>query len=234
MGRRTDRMVLRMTAADLDHQTIGDQSDHIPIGQRFRGFLPVVVDVETAGFDPKTNALLEIACIPIIYDVNHEFCLGEALHAHLQPFTGSKLDPQSLEFTGIDPFQPMRMALAEQEKDALRRIFKGLNEIRKAQHCSQCVLVGHNAHFDLGFLNAAIERTQTKNQSPFHRFSVFDTVTLSAVALGQTVLARACKQAGIDFDGNEAHSALYDTQKTAELFCKILNEFLPNLPVCLD
>jgi ribonuclease T len=50
-------------------------------------------------------------------------------------------------------------------------------------------LVGHNAHFDLGFLQAAIARTGTKNQNPFHSFSVFDTVTLSAVMFGQTVLA---------------------------------------------
>jgi ribonuclease T len=86
-------------------------------------------------------------------------------------------------------------------------------------------LVGHNAHFDLGFLNAAVLRTNSKNHSSFHQFSVFDTVTLSALAFGQTVLARACKAAGLDFDGNDAHSALYDMQKTAELFCHILNSY---------
>lgn len=193
------------------------------IGQRFRGFLPVVVDVETAGFNAKTDALLEIACIPIIYDEDSHFVPGESLHAHLNPFEGANLDRRSLDFTGIDPFNPMRMAIAEQEKDALRRIFKALNDVRKAQKCTQCVLVGHNAHFDLGFVNAAVARTGSKNQNPFHSFSVFDTVTLSALALGQTVLARACKQAGIAFDGNEAHSALYDTQKTAELFCYLAN-----------
>ena len=194
------------------------------IAQRFRGFLPVVVDVETAGFNAKTDALLEIACIPIIYDVDGKFIAGETFHAHINPFEGANLDRRSLDFTGIDPFNPLRMAIAEQEKDALRRIFKSLNEVRKAQQCTQCVLVGHNAHFDLNFVNAAVARTGSKNQNPFHSFSVFDTVTLSAVTLGQTVLARACKQAGIEFDGHEAHSALYDTQKTAELFCKILND----------
>ncbi|TEU23398.1 ribonuclease T [Alkanindiges illinoisensis] len=195
------------------------------IGQRFRGFLPVVVDVETAGFNAQTDALLEIACIPIIYDEAGRFMPGEALHAHLHPFEGAKLDRRSLDFTGIDPFNPMRMAIAEDEKMALKRIFKRLTEIRREQGCTHCILVGHNAHFDLGFLQAAVARTGTKNQTPFHSFSVLDTVTLGAVAYGQTVLARACRAANIEFDGKEAHSALYDTQKTAELFCHILNSW---------
>ncbi len=195
------------------------------IGQRFRGFLPVVVDVETAGFNAKTDALLEIACIPIIYNEYGQFTPGDALHAHIHPFQGANLDQRSLDFTGIDPFNPMRMAIAEDEKSAFKRIFKGLTDVRRQQGCTHCILVGHNAHFDLGFLQAAVNRTGTKNQTPFHSFSVFDTVTLSGIAYGQTVLARACKAANIEFDGKEAHSALYDTQKTAELFCHILNSW---------
>lgn len=195
------------------------------IGQRFRGFLPVVVDVETAGFNAHNDALLEIACIPIVYDASGRFVPGEALHAHLHPFEGANLDRRSLDFTGIDPFNPMRMAIAEDEKMALKRIFKRLTDIRREQNCTHCILVGHNAHFDLGFVQAAIARTGTKNQAPFHSFSVLDTVTLSAVAFGQTVLARACRAANIEFDGKEAHSALYDTKKTAELFCHILNNW---------
>ena len=199
------------------------------IGQRFRGFLPVVVDVETAGFNADTDALLEIACIPIVYDAEGKFVPGEAHHAHINPFEGANLDRRSLDFIGIDPFNPMRVAMAEDEKSALKRMFKAINEVRKQQGCTHAVLVGHNAHFDLGFVKAAIARTGTKNQSPFHSFSVFDTVTLSAVMFGQTVLAKSCIQAGIEFDGKEAHSALYDTQKTAELFCFILNKLSPHI-----
>lgn len=193
--------------------------------ERFRKFLPVVVDVETAGFNAQTDALLEIACIPILMDDEGVFYLGEALNAHIEPFEGANLEPKALAFTGIDPNNPMRKAIAEDEKTALRRIFKELKEVRREQECRQCVLVGHNAHFDLGFLNAAVLRTNSKNHSSFHQFSVFDTVTLAALAFGQTVLARACKAAGLEFDGNDAHSALYDTQKTAELFCHILNNY---------
>lgn len=193
--------------------------------ERFRKFMPVVVDVETAGFNAQTDALLEIACIPILMNEEGCFYPGEPLNAHLEPFTGANLEQSALDFIGVDPNNPMRKAIAEEEKPALRRIFKQLKTVRKEYDCRQCVLVGHNAHFDLGFLNAAIERTNSKNHSPFHQFSVFDTVTLSALAYGQTVLARACRAAGVEFNGSEAHSALYDTQKTAELFCRILNSY---------
>ena len=202
-----------------------DTPSTMRLKDRFRRFLPVVVDVETAGFNSQTDALLEIACIPILLNEQGVFYPGEALNAHIEPFEGANLEPSALEFTGIDPNNPLRKAIAEDEKTALRRIFKGLKEVRRDEDCRQCVLIGHNAHFDLGFLNAAVLRTNSKNHNPFHNFSVFDTVTLAALAFGQTVLARACKAAGLDFDGKDAHSALYDTQKTAELFCHILNNY---------
>lgn len=206
-------------------QTASTQTQVNSIAERFRHFLPVVVDVETAGFNAQTDALLEIACVPILMDETGKFYAGEATHAHIEPFLGANLDPKALQFTGIEPHNPIRKLIAENEKDALKRLFKVLTTVRREHNCRQCVLVGHNAHFDLGFLQAAIERTGTKNQNPFHAFSVLDTVTLSALAYGQTVLARACKLAEIEFDGKQAHSALYDTQKTAELFCKIFNQY---------
>lgn len=199
-----------------------------PISLRFRGFLPVVVDVETAGFNPKTDALLEIACVPIVINDEGKLMQAEPINAHIQPFVGANLEPSALQFTGIDPDSPFRRAIAEDEKLALRRIFKTLKTIKKAYDCRQCILVGHNAHFDLGFVNAAIARTNSKNHSPFHAFSVLDTATLSALAYGHTVLARTCQLAKIDFDNSQAHSALYDAQKTAELFCHIFNH-LPML-----
>ena len=201
-----------------------------PLAKRFRGFMPVVVDVETAGFNAQTDALLEIACIPILMNDEGKLYQGEALNAYIEPFAGANLEKSALEFTGINPDSPFRKAIAQDEKQAIRQIFKALKEVKNAHGCRQCILVGHNAHFDLGFLNALIARTNSKNQSPFHAFSVLDTASLSALAYGHTVLAKTCLMAGIEFDNNHAHSALYDTQKTAELFCKIFNE-LPMLDI---
>jgi len=85
-------------------------------------------------------------------------------------------------------------------------------------------MVAHNAHFDLQFVNAATERCEIK-RNPFHPFSCFDTATLSGLAYGHTVLARACALAGIEFCNKSAHSAAYDAEKTAELFCAIVNKW---------
>lgn len=192
------------------------------IAQRFRGFLPVVVDVETAGFNADTDALLEIAAVPILMNGQGLVYAGDTVSAHVQPFPGANLEASALAFTGIDPHHPLR--IAEQEGPALKKIFEPIRHLLKATGCTRAILVGHNPAFDLAFLKAAVERTGVK-RNPFHQFSTFDTATLSGLAYGQTVLARAIAAAGIEWDNNEAHSAVYDTEKTAELFCAIINQW---------
>ncbi|MET0086038.1 MAG: ribonuclease T [Sedimenticola sp.] len=192
------------------------------IAQRFRGFLPVVVDVETAGFNNQTDALLEIAAVTLRMDDQGLLHKAETIACHVEPFPGANLDPKALAFNGIDPHHPFRDALPE--LDALKKISKPVRKAIKESGCTRAVLVGHNAFFDLGFINAAVERTGYK-RSPFHPFSTFDTVSLSALAYGQTVLAKSVQAAGIEWDNSEAHSAIYDTEKTAELFCTILNKW---------
>jgi len=200
-----------------------DEPDGPPaIARRFRGFLPVVVDVETAGFDARRHALLEIAAIIIRMDEAGRLVPGQTLACHVLPFIGADLDPRALAFNKIDPHHPFRDAVSE--RDALRHILGPIRKAVGSQGCTRAILVGHNAHFDLGFLKAAVERTGFK-RDPFHAFSVFDTVTLAGVAYGQTVLAKAAQAAGLDWDNSEAHSAVYDAEKTAALFCTIVNQW---------
>ncbi|MGN6153966.1 MAG: ribonuclease T [Lysobacteraceae bacterium] len=190
------------------------------MSERFRGYLPVVVDVETGGFDWNRHALLEIAVQPVDLDEDGRLVPGDIASAHLVPAPGTEIDPKSLQITGIRLDHPFR--LAKPEKDALDHVFATVRNAVRKHDCQRAILVGHNAHFDLNFLNAAVARTQHK-RNPFHPFSVFDTVTLAGVAYGQTVLARAVMAAGLSWNGEEAHSAVYDTERTAELFCKIVN-----------
>lgn len=192
------------------------------IQDRFRGFLPVVVDVETGGFNAQTDAMLEIAMVTINMDTDGWLYPDKTLEANIEPFAGANIEPEALEFTGIDPNDENRQA--ESESQALNRMFKVIRTEIKEQHCNRAILVGHNAHFDHGFLKAAVERSQIK-RDPFHPFSSFDTASLSALCLGHTVLAKSCKLAGIDFDNHQAHSAAYDTGKTAELFCYLVNRY---------
>ncbi len=192
------------------------------IASRFRGFLPVIIDVETGGFNSATDALLEIAAVLVRLNAGGDLELAERHRYLVKPFPGSRLDPASLQVTGIDPFHPLRPAIDEAE--ALRGVFQEVRKELKAQNCSRAILVGHNSSFDLQFLNAAVERTGVK-RNPFHPFSTFDTVTLGGVAYGQTVLGRAVTAAGFEWDDARAHSALYDAEMTAQLFCAVVNRF---------
>ena len=196
--------------------------EKLPIAHRFRGFLPVVLDLETGGFNYKTDALLESAIV--IPQMNDEGDLvpGERLFFNIEPFPGSNIEPSALEFTGIDPDHPFRMAVPE--KDALTKSFNAIRAEVKRTGCSRAIIVAHNASFDQAFLNEASSRCGIK-RNPFHPFSAFDTATLCGLAFGQTVLARACQVAGIPFDSDEAHSAKYDCDKTAEVFCLIVNRW---------
>jgi ribonuclease T len=192
------------------------------IALRFRGYLPVVIDVETAGFDAGRDALLEIAAIALRLDGAGRLVLAETAHAHIEPFPGANLDRRALAFTGIDPYHPFRMAVPERK--GLEGVFAIVRRAVKASACRRAILVGHNAGFDLAFLNAAVARASVK-RNPFHPFSTLDTVSLSALAYGHTVLARAVQLAGLDWDEREAHSALYDAERTAQLFCTIVNRW---------
>jgi ribonuclease T len=193
-----------------------------PLAQRFRGFLPVIIDVETGGFNAETDALLEIAAVTIRIDEDGLIHRHETFSFHIDPFEGANIEKAALDFTGIDLDSPDRMA--EPELMALTDMMQAVRRSVKENGCNRAIVVGHNAHFDLNFLNAAIERCDLK-RSPFHPFSVFDTATLAGLAYGQTVLAKACRAAGLVFSNSSAHSAAYDAELTADLFCTIVNKW---------
>ena len=194
------------------------------IATRFRGFLPVVVDVETGGFNCKTDALLEIAAVLLEPRDDGTLKRSETIRYHVKPFEGANLEPASLAINGIDPDHPLRPAI--DEKEALQNVFREVRRAVRAANCSRAILVGHNSSFDLGFINEAVERSDIK-RNPFHPFSSFDTATLCGVAYGQTVLARAAAAAGLEWDEDSAHSAAYDAEVTADVFCDVVNRFQP-------
>lgn len=194
----------------------------VSIAKRFRGYLPVVIDLETAGFNAQTDALLEIAAVLLTVNEDGDWTAEETIARHVQPFEGANLEQAALDFNGIDPDHPFRKEIAVPEKNALEDVFKLVKANLKTHDCKRAILVGHNPAFDIGFLNAAVERCDIK-RNPFHPFSTFDTATLGGLAYGQTVLARAAEKAGIKWDTDKAHSARYDAERTAELFCKIIN-----------
>lgn len=193
-----------------------------PLAQRFRGFLPVIIDIESGGFNSRTDALLEIAAVTVRMDEEGLLHRHETFAFHVDPFDGANIEQAALDFTGIDLDSPDRMA--EPELMVMTDLLQAVRRSVKENGCTRAVLVGHNAHFDLGFVNAAVERCDIK-RNPFHPFSCFDTATLAGLAFGQTVLAKACRVANIEFSNSAAHSAAYDAEKTADLFCYIVNRW---------
>lgn len=192
------------------------------LATRFRGLLPVIIDVETSGLNPITDGLLEIAAVTVAMDEQGRLYPDQSVAYHIEPFVGANLDPESLAITGINPDCPLRYAVTEQQ--ALHHVFSLVKDKVAQVGCQRAVLVGHNAWFDLAFVQAAMKRCYFLS-NPFHSFTTFDTATLAAVALGETVLAKAVRAAKISFNVEKAHSALYDAEKTAELFCCIVNRF---------
>lgn len=193
------------------------------LSRRFRGLLPVVIDIETSGLNPQTDAILEIAAVLLTMDEAGKLHPIKTHAYHIEPFQGARLDEAALSITGIDPFHPLRFAVPEAQ--GLARIFHAVREHLESTACYRAVLVGHNAWFDLSFIIASVKRCRLK-YNPFHTFTTFDTASLSAIALGETVLARAARRARIAFDVKEAHSAIYDAERTAELFCQIVNRWV--------
>jgi len=192
------------------------------LNQRFRKYLPVVVDLETGGFDPINNAILEIAATLIGQNDKYELVVLDTYRYHIDPYEDLIVEQESLDFTKIKLDHPLRKAVSE--KEALTELFKIINKAKSEYSCSRAILVGHNAHFDLAFIKESIKRNNIK-KSPFHPFSVLDTVSLGAMHTQQTVLARVCESLSIDYDSNEAHSAAYDAEITAKVFCNIINLF---------
>ncbi len=192
------------------------------VARRFRGFLPVVIDVETGGFDCRTDALLEIAAVLLEWNDDGGWCRARTVAHHVKPFEGAKMDEAALRFNKIDPYHPFRLAVAE--RDAMNDVFDHVRRAVQAHGCSRAILVGHNPAFDLSFVKAAADRCKIK-RNPFHNFSTFDTASLAGVAFGQTVLSRAVAAAGLHWQEEEAHSAIYDAERTAELFCAIVNRW---------
>ena len=195
------------------------------LNERFRGFLPVVLDVETGGVDPRKHALLEIAVVTLDWSEDRLYPQNSYSWA-ITPHPNSKIDSKSTALNGIDPFDPQRES--QSEAICVRECFRIIRKLVTETHCQRAFLTGHNAHFDRQFLLAAKNRNSI-GRDPFHPFTVIDTASLSALIYGHTVLQIACERAGINYDKDRAHSASYDAKVTAELFCKIVNTV--NLPI---
>jgi ribonuclease T len=218
-----------MTSSDSRHRSGPPDNAWYPgseMSSRFRGYLPVVVDLETGGFDAASNAILEMAVVEVTFEQG-ELVIGDRWEQAVTPYAGSRIDAASLKVTGIDPDDPDRGDI--DEAAAFREMFRRVRRAMRRGGCQRAILVAHNAAFDQQFMQQAFARNGL-NRSPFHPFSFIDTASLAAVAFGHTVLSECCQRAGITFEASQAHRALYDAEKTAALFCAIVNRWASAWP----
>ena len=114
------------------------------LANRFRGFLPVVIDVETGGFEASQHALLEIAAVTLEMNDEGQLCRQETVSAAVLPHPDLVVEQSALDFTGIDLNDPGRQAIPE--KEALRQVFEKVRLGVRENDCTRAVVVAHNAH----------------------------------------------------------------------------------------
>jgi ribonuclease T len=192
------------------------------IDSRFRGFLPVVVDLETGGLDATQSAILELAYSIPERAPDGRWRAGPVRDFQIAPFSGAVISDASLKLTGINLDDPRRAP--QSEAKVFATLQADIAHALTVTGCKRAILVGHNTHFDLHFL-LAMGRRLGVSESPFHPFCVLDTVTLGVLLYGHTVLARCVPAAGLEFVNRDAHSAAYDCLKTSELFVAVLNQY---------
>lgn len=166
----------------------------------------IVLDTETTGLETKDgHRIIEIGCIELI---NRRFT-DNHYHVYLNPERA--MDAGAVEVHGIT-----QEFLAD--KPSFRQEAANfLNFIQGAE------LVIHNAPFDIGFINAELQRLGSPYKSIEHYCSVLDTLVLARKKHpGQrNSLDALCKRYRIDNSHRELHGALLDSEILADVYLRM-------------
>ena len=175
----------------------------------------IVLDTETTGLSPSTgDRLVEIGCVELI---NH-MPSGKTYHVYLNP--QRSMPEEAFRVHGLsDEFlvdKPLFAAVADDF-----RAFIG-----------DATLIIHNAPFDMGFLNAELQKVG----QPSLANEVIDTVMLARkVHPGARVsLDALCKHYGIDNSRRTLHGALLDSEILAEVYLELIGGRQAGLALVLE
>jgi len=162
----------------------------------------IVLDTETTGLDPLAgHRVVEIGCIELVNTV----ATGKTFHAYFNP---EMIMPTGAEdIHGLsDEFLSDKPLFAEKAEEFLAFV-------------ADAQLVIHNAQFDLGFLNAELERLgQPRLANPY-----VDTVSMARRKFpGQRAsLDALCERFNIDNSSRTKHGALLDSELLAEVYLEL-------------
>ncbi|OLP48795.1 DNA polymerase III subunit epsilon [Allorhizobium taibaishanense] len=164
----------------------------------------IVFDTETTGLESKMDRVIEIGGVELF---NH-FPTGRTFHVYINP-ADRAIHPDALAVHGITPeFLKDKPLFADIVED-LVAFFDGAK------------WVAHNATFDMGFINAELERLGRPPVGPEH---VIDTLSLARRKhpMGPNTLDALCRRYGIDNSHRTKHGALLDSELLAEVYIEML------------
>jgi DNA polymerase III subunit epsilon len=165
----------------------------------------VVFDTETTGLDPyQGHRLVEIGCIELV----NRFPTGQTFHRYLNP--ERDVPPEAFDIHGLShDFLKSHPVFANIAVDLLAFV-------------GDAALIAHNAAFDLGFLNAELERVK---QGAIPRDRLVDTLLLARRKYpgGSNRLDDLCVRFGIDNSRRTKHGALLDAELLAEVYVELVD-----------
>jgi DNA polymerase-3 subunit epsilon len=165
----------------------------------------VVFDTETTGLDPyQGHRLVEIGCVELV----NRFPTGQTFHRYLNPERDIPTEVFAIHGLSSD-FLRVQPLFAEVASDLLDFI-------------GGAALVAHNAAFDLGFLNAELERA---SQAAIPRDRLVDTLLLARRKYpgSPNRLDDLCIRFGIDNGHRTKHGALLDAELLAEVYVELVD-----------
>jgi DNA polymerase-3 subunit epsilon len=164
----------------------------------------IVLDTETTGLDPyQGDRLVEIGCIELVNRIPS----GQTFHRYLYP--ERNMPAQAFAVHGLgDEFLKDKPLFAEVVEELMA--FLG-----------DAPLVAHNATFDLGFLNAELERA---GRPPIGRERLIDTLLIARRKHpgGSNRLDDLCIRYAIDHSRRTKHGALLDAELLAEVYVELI------------
>lgn len=170
----------------------------------------LILDCETTGLHANEgDRMLEIAVIQLIDGKLGTQESGGVFHTLIDP--ERDVPEEAVRIHGIDN-ERLRQADAPKFKDIAASLLDFL---------AHDPLVIHNAEFDMGFLNAELERIGSP-KIPLMRS--IDTLHLARVAgFNARSLDALCKHYGIDLSGREKHNAIIDCVLLSKVYLKLIS-----------
>ncbi len=163
----------------------------------------IIFDTETTGLDPREDRIIELGCVELV----NRFPTGRTLHQFINP-EGRSVHPDAHAVHGISDAD-----LAD--KPVFGEILESfLDFIDGAK------LVAHNANFDIGFINAELNRL---GQTFIDPGRVVDTLAIARRKhpMGPNSLDALCRRYGVDNSSRTKHGALLDAELLAEVYIEL-------------